>query len=112
MSALSCQHALRQAGEPDGYLAWHAWAESMADTHERVRCRTCGRHRWQQVAERYCVDSGRAVGLRNWSRCMAHQDIEDDLCVTALRDPRCEHRIGTYPGGQLCLDCRVPVHGP
>lgn len=28
--------------EPEGYLAWHAWAEKMSRTHKVLRCGGCG----------------------------------------------------------------------
>lgn len=28
---------------PEGYLAWHAWAEKKAKRHYQVRCDECGR---------------------------------------------------------------------
>lgn len=27
---------------PDGYLAWHAWADKMGKTHKTRKCPTCG----------------------------------------------------------------------
>ena len=27
---------------PEDYLAWHAWAEKMGETHHQIRCRGCG----------------------------------------------------------------------
>jgi hypothetical protein len=27
---------------PEGFLAWHHWAEEKAKTHKQVKCPTCG----------------------------------------------------------------------
>ena len=27
---------------PDGYLAWHEWAERMSKTHDQRQCKGCG----------------------------------------------------------------------
>jgi len=27
---------------PEGYLAWHEWAEKKAKTHRQVKCKGCG----------------------------------------------------------------------
>lgn len=43
-----------------------------------------------EPTERYCVDSGRPVGLISGDRCLAHGD-RDVMCTTALRAPRCQH---------------------
>lgn len=32
-----CQHTPC----PEGYLAWHDWAEKMAETHRQKRCPVC-----------------------------------------------------------------------
>lgn len=29
---------------PEGYIAWHAWAEDMAKTHNQRKCPDCGRY--------------------------------------------------------------------
>jgi hypothetical protein len=29
---------------PNGYLAWHEWAEEMSKTHKQVKCEGCGRY--------------------------------------------------------------------
>lgn len=36
-----CLDADRHTPQPPGYLAWHEWAEGMAETHEQVRCPGC-----------------------------------------------------------------------
>ncbi|WP_067511781.1 MULTISPECIES: hypothetical protein [Sphingomonadales] len=28
--------------QPDGYIAWHAWAADMAKTHDQRQCTECG----------------------------------------------------------------------
>lgn len=28
---------------PEGYLAWHSWAEEMSKTHSQVQCPACGK---------------------------------------------------------------------
>lgn len=33
-----CEHT----PSPDGYIAWHEWAERKAETHEQERCPVCG----------------------------------------------------------------------
>lgn len=34
-----CQHTPNQ---PEGYLAWNAWAEKMSKSHRQVKCPGCG----------------------------------------------------------------------
>lgn len=44
MSAFEyCQHAEDHTPCPDGYIQWHAWAETMSKTHRTVKCGECGR---------------------------------------------------------------------
>lgn len=39
--------ACRPPKEPQGYLAWHEWAERKSKTHKQVRCREHGLfHNW------------------------------------------------------------------
>lgn len=38
-----CPNAKRHTKCPEGYLAWHEWAEKKARTHEQVICGGCGR---------------------------------------------------------------------
>lgn len=37
-----CANAAEHTVAPEAYLAWHAWAEGMSQTHQQVRCRRCG----------------------------------------------------------------------
>lgn len=32
----------RQAREPQGYVAWHEWAEKKSKTHDQEQCPLCG----------------------------------------------------------------------
>lgn len=41
-SADDCPHIEDHTACPSGYLAWHEWAERMAETHVTRRCRHCG----------------------------------------------------------------------
>lgn len=41
---LTCPNAAAHTPEPKGYLAWHAWAARMAETHHQIRCSGCGRY--------------------------------------------------------------------
>jgi len=36
-----CPNADEHTPSPDGYLAWHAWADEMAKTHRSTRCPGC-----------------------------------------------------------------------
>ena len=40
--AEDCPDAAKHTKTPSGYLAWHAWAEKKAKTHEQHRCPKCG----------------------------------------------------------------------
>lgn len=40
--ASKCPDKHLHTESPDGYLAWHAWAEKMSKTHKQERCPTCG----------------------------------------------------------------------
>ena len=42
INADACPAVATHTPCPDGYLAWHAWAETMAATHSQHRCPTCG----------------------------------------------------------------------
>ena len=37
-----CPNAAAHTKNPRGYLAWHAWAESMGETNVQERCEGCG----------------------------------------------------------------------
>lgn len=39
-----CPGAARHTPAPAGYLAWHEWAERMAETHGQSACPDCGRY--------------------------------------------------------------------
>lgn len=39
MSERWCVHTPDQ---PEGYLAWHRWAEEKNKTHRPIRCKGCG----------------------------------------------------------------------
>ena len=41
-SADACPNVKAHTKSPDGYLAWHEWAEKKAKTHEQTQCPTCG----------------------------------------------------------------------
>ncbi len=36
-----CPNAAEHTPRPDGFLAWHAWAERMSRTHRQTRCKGC-----------------------------------------------------------------------
>lgn len=36
-----CPNRAAHTTGPDGYLAWHAWADMMAQTHEQGQCPEC-----------------------------------------------------------------------
>lgn len=36
----------KRAREPQGYIAWHNWAERKAKTHRQIKCPDCGRLTW------------------------------------------------------------------
>lgn len=38
-----CRRAAEHTPQPAGYVAWWAWAEEMAKTHEQLQCPGCGR---------------------------------------------------------------------
>lgn len=41
----------RPKGEPEGYLAWHEWAERKSKTYRQLRCREHGLfHVWVRTA--------------------------------------------------------------
>jgi DNA-directed RNA polymerase subunit RPC12/RpoP len=40
--ASACPDAAKHTSSPDGYLAYHAWAEKKMKTHRQERCPTCG----------------------------------------------------------------------
>lgn len=42
MSDLLCPHFEDHTPCPEGYLAWHAWADRMAKTHRPEKCPGCG----------------------------------------------------------------------
>lgn len=42
MSDLLCPHFEDHTPRPEGYLAWHAWADRMAKTHRQEKCPGCG----------------------------------------------------------------------
>lgn len=37
-----CPAIETHAASPEGYLAWHEWAERMSETHTQRRCPECG----------------------------------------------------------------------
>lgn len=37
-----CPNAAQHTPSPDGYLAWHEWAEEKAKTHTQIKCSGCG----------------------------------------------------------------------
>ena len=39
-----CSNYTEHTLEPEGYIAWHLWAEKMARTHKQVKCPTCGKY--------------------------------------------------------------------
>ena len=42
MSELLCPHFEDHTPCPEGYIQWHAWAETMAKTHRQEKCPGCG----------------------------------------------------------------------
>lgn len=41
-SSKDCPNVKRHTKAPQGYIAWHEWAEKKAKTHKQERCPTCG----------------------------------------------------------------------
>jgi len=41
-NAEQCPDRATHTESPDGYLAWHVWAEEKARTHVQHQCPTCG----------------------------------------------------------------------
>ena len=39
-----CPHFEDHTVQPEGYLQWEAWAESMGKTHRQIKCSGCGRY--------------------------------------------------------------------
>jgi hypothetical protein len=39
----SCPNIQQHAPQPEGYIAWHSWADRMSKTHTQHVCLTCGR---------------------------------------------------------------------
>ncbi len=37
-----CPHFEDHTQSPEGYIQWHAWAETMSKTHEQIKCACCG----------------------------------------------------------------------
>ena len=37
-----CGNAENHTPQPDGYLAWHAWAAKKIKTHKQIQCPGCG----------------------------------------------------------------------
>lgn len=37
----SCPQVDQHTPAPDGYIAWHEWAEEMTKTHRSTRCPGC-----------------------------------------------------------------------
>lgn len=38
----ACPNKAKHTESPDGYIAWHEWAERKAKTHVQERCPGCG----------------------------------------------------------------------
>ncbi len=41
-SSADCPDVRKHTTAPDGYLAWHEWAEKKSRRHYQVRCSICG----------------------------------------------------------------------
>lgn len=52
------QSKLHAKDAPEGYLAWHEWAEKKAKTHDQSQCPGCGR--WKVWTKRSRVSQERA----------------------------------------------------
>lgn len=37
-----CPHSEDHMPQPQGYIEWHAWAETMTKTHRQRQCPGCG----------------------------------------------------------------------
>lgn len=37
-----CPHLEDHTPSPEGYIAWHSWAATMASTHRQRKCPDCG----------------------------------------------------------------------
>ena len=44
MSDVLCPNLEDHTHSPDGYIAWHHWAATMAKTHWQRKCAGCGRY--------------------------------------------------------------------
>lgn len=40
--AAACPNEAAHTDGPNGYVQWHEWAETMAETHVQERCPDCG----------------------------------------------------------------------
>lgn len=36
-----CPNAAQHTPQPDGYLAWHEWADKKSKTHYQIKCPGC-----------------------------------------------------------------------
>lgn len=41
-SSADCPDVKHHTKAPEGYIAWHEWAEKKSKTHKQERCPTCG----------------------------------------------------------------------
>lgn len=47
------QDCLAHTPSPDGYLAWHEWAEKKSKTHRQIKCEGCGLYKiWVPIKRR------------------------------------------------------------
>lgn len=42
MASNDCPQVEKHTASPDGYIAWHEWAERMSETYRQVKCPDCG----------------------------------------------------------------------
>lgn len=48
---IACPNFEDHTPQPEGYIAWHSWAEGMSKTHEQRKCSGCDRYEiWEPKA--------------------------------------------------------------
>lgn len=42
MADVQCINKSNHTECPEGYLAWHNWAQKISKTHKQIKCQACG----------------------------------------------------------------------